>query len=178
MLRRFLITALLCAAALPVFAQGILNPTSTLTRPNDATPYAQNDFIASSTTAGSVVVPSFSYSGNLGVAIPRVRLTTNKTSAWDTVVLRVRLWAAAPTYTTGDNAAYTIATGAANLLGIYDVTLTQFADGATGFGVPTVGTAAWVRPSGQIFWDLQYTAAPALTPAALQTFTLTAELTN
>jgi hypothetical protein len=33
-------------------------PSSTLTRPANTTAYAQNELIASSTTAGSVVVPS------------------------------------------------------------------------------------------------------------------------
>src|SRR5690242_11771933 len=54
----------------------ITNPTSTLTRPANATAYAANQLIASSTTAGSVVVPSFTTLTGTGI-IARLRLRTN-----------------------------------------------------------------------------------------------------
>lgn len=156
----------------------ITNPSNTITRPANTTNYAQNNLIASSVTAGSVVVPSFSVASN-GGAIPRVRLSTNKTSGWDAVVIRVRLWSSAPTYTNGDGGAYAIATGAAGLLAVFDVTLSQFGDGATGMAAPNSGTAAWIKVSGtSVFWDLQYTSAAALTPASGQTLTLVVELAN
>ena len=168
----------LCVATL-TGAQAQVNPAGTLTRPNNATPYAANNLIASSTAAGSVVVPFFSISDPTASAvIARVRLSTNKTTGWDGVALRVRLWTTAPTYTNGDGGAYAAATGAAGLLGQYDVTLAQLGDGATGTGVPTVGTAVWVKlPTGSsVYWDVQYTGTAALTPAANQTFSLTAEI--
>jgi hypothetical protein len=109
-----------------------------------------------------------------------VRLRTNIAAAWDQVSLRVRLWAVAPTFTNGDGAAYAVATGSASLLGQYDVTLGQFGDGAAGFGIPSVGTAAWAKlASGTlVYWDIQYLGSAALTPASGQTFTLTAEALN
>lgn len=159
-------------------AATITNPAVAVTRPANTTNYAQNNLIASSTTAGSVVVPSFSVA-NSGAAIPRVRLTTNKTSGWDGVIIRVRLWQSAPTYTNGDGGAYAVATNAFGLLGVFDVTLNQFGDGASGIAAPNNGTAAWIKvPGTSVFWDLQYTGTAALTPASGQTLTLTTELAN
>lgn len=159
----------------------ITNPTGTTTRPANTTNYAQNQLIASSTTAGSVSVSSVAIANSAGGAlIPRVRLATNKASGWDATVIRVRLWSTAPTYTNGDGGAYAVATGAAGFLGQYDVTLTQYGDGAIGAGSPSVGNAAVIKlASGtSVFWDMQYISAAALTPASGQTFTLTAELLN
>lgn len=162
-------------------SNSITNPTSVLTRPSDTNAYAQNDFLGSSVTAGSVVVPSFAIANSAGGAsIPRVRLSTNKASGWDTVVLRVRLWTAAPTYTNGDNGAYAVATGGAGLIGVYDVTLSQFGDAASGQGSVGVGTAAFLKLAAgtSVFWDIQYTGSASLTPASGQTFTITPELVN
>lgn len=159
----------------------ITNPAAVLTRPANTTNYAQNNLVASSTTAGSVSVPSVAIANAAGGAlIPRLRLATNKAAGWDTAVIRVRLWSAAPTYTNGDGGAYAVATGAAGFLAQFDVTLSQFGDGAIGAGAPGVGTAAAIKlASGTaIFWDLQYTGSAALTPASGQTFTLTAEVLN
>lgn len=168
------------AGLLPTRAYGLLvNPTSTLTRPSDTTAYAQSDLIASSTTAGSIVVPSVSVlrvaAGN--GAMRRIRLLTNKTSGWDATPFTVRFWSTAPTYTNGDNGAYAVATGAAGWLGQFGVSLNQFADGATGAGVPAIGSELGIAlASGQVvFWDLQYVGAAALTPASAQTFTLIPE---
>lgn len=159
----------------------VTNPSSTLTRPANTTAYAANQLVGNNVTAGSVTVPSVAIVNTAGGAlIPRVRLTTNKTSGWDQVTIRVRLWTAAPTYTNGDGAAYVPATGAAALLGSYDVLLTQFGDGANGVGAPAVGNAVMVKlASGTaLFWDMQYVGTAALTPASGQTFTLTAEALN
>ena len=54
------------------------NPTSSLTLPSTQTAYAAGSLIASSATAGSVVVPSFTIANSAGGAlIPRIRLSTN-----------------------------------------------------------------------------------------------------
>lgn len=157
----------------------VTNPSSTLTRPADTKAYAQNDLVASNTTAGSVVVPSLTVTAESagGFVARKARLTTNKTSGWDGVQLRVRFWTAAPTYTNGDNGAYAVATGASGYIGKMDVTLEQFGDGATGIGVPTSGVDFGVAlASGQtIYWDVQYIGSASLTPASGQTFTLTLE---
>jgi len=161
------------------YSGAITNPTSTLTRPNDTTAYAINDLIASSTTAGSIVVPSFAIANSAGGAIiPRVRVNTNVTTGWGAVNLLVTLWAVAPTYTNGDNGAYAVATGSANRIGQYQVTLTQNGDGADGEGMPNVGNASAVKlASGTaIYWDIQ--TLTAATPIANQTFVITPELLN
>jgi hypothetical protein len=156
----------------------ITNPTSTLTRPADTTAYAANDLIASSTTAGSIVVPSFAIANAAGGAIiPRMRLSTTATTGWGTT-LTVTLWSAAPTYTNGDNGAYAVATGAAGRLAAFSCTLTQYGDGAAGSCVITSGNALVLKlASGTaVYWDLQATAAA--TPISGQTFTLTSETLN
>lgn len=156
------------------------NPTSTLTRPADTTAYALNDLIASSTTAGSVVVPSFTatrVAAGSGT-IPRVRLYSNVTTGWDAATVTIRLWSAAPTYTNGDNGAYAVATGAAGYLASFPVTLNQVADGAYGVAAPAVGNAlSFKLTSGtSIFWDLQLTTIAGNTPISAQTFTLIPEI--
>lgn len=151
----------------------IVNPVSILTRPTGTSSYAQNNLIASSATAGSIVVPSFNC-GSGPVSITRFRLTSDITTGWGAAVLTISLWLAPPTYTNGDHAAYAVATGSANLLGTWNVTLVQYADGAGG------ATASFqplqIMPlTGVIFWDLQLESSSSLTPISLQTFTLTAE---
>jgi hypothetical protein len=159
----------------------VTGPSSTLTRPANTTAYAQNELIASSTTAGSVVVPSFAIANAGGAAaIPEIILTTNVTTGWGAVVAAVRFWSAAPTYTNGDGGAYGVATGAAGYLGSMSVTLSQFGDGAAGVGTPAAGSALWIKlASGSaVYWDLQYTSSGSLTPISGQTFTLTPVVSN
>lgn len=149
------------------------NPTSTLTRPANTTAYSSGQLIASSTTAGSIVVPSFTIQGGRGF-IPRVRLSTNATTGW-AGTFTVTLWRAAPTYTNGDGGAYAVATGAAGRLAQYSCTLVQYGDGASGECSITIGNFLTASlPSGtSIYWDVQ--TAAAATPISGQTFTLTAE---
>lgn len=153
-----------------------------LTRPADTTAYSSGDLIASSTTAGSVVVPSCvvarfaaGQNGPNSGIVTRFRLYTNVTTGWGAAVITINLWSTAPTYTNGDNGAYAVATGAAGYLGQVAVTLTQFSDGAAGQGVWTVGNFGAIRTTaGQtIFWDMQ--VAATLTPISGQTFTLIPE---
>lgn len=144
-----------------------------LTRPSDTNAYAIDDLIASSTTAGSIVVPSFTASRiatGTGM-IRRVRMVTNHTTAIGAVTLEVGIWSAAPTYTNGDNGAYAVATGAANYLGTFSVMLVQHADGAVGNGVPLVGSEInFALASGStLFWDLK--TKTAFTPQSGKTFT-------
>ena len=147
---------------------------STLTRPANTTAYSSSQIIASSTTAGSVVVPRFTLPGGKGF-VPRLRLTTSATTGWGTT-LTITLWRAAPTYTNGDGGTYAVATGAASRIGQFSCTLTQYGDGASGECSVTVGNFATTSlPSGtSVYWDLQTTASA--TPISGQTFTLSAEL--
>jgi hypothetical protein len=142
--------------------------------------YKPSDLIASS--AITPVVPSFSIANSGGGAIiPRIRLQTNYAGSitWNNAILSVNLWSAAPTYTGGDGQIYNVATGSANWLANFLVTLTQFGDGAMGFGQPTgANELALKLASGTaVFWDLQLLTM-FMQPLASQTFTLTAECLN
>lgn len=153
-------------------------PTSVLTRPANTTAYSAGNLIASSTTAGSVVVPSFTATPNAQGhgSIKRLRLTTNKTSGMAGIQVNVDLWSAAPTFTNGDGGAYAVATGAAAYLGSAQVTLAQAGDGAYGIATPNIGDAInFALASGQaIYWSLS--AVGVFTPASGQTFTLQPEI--
>jgi hypothetical protein len=161
----------------------LTTPTGTLTRPSNTTAYAGTSttpqLIGSSTTAGSVVVPSFAIATSGGAAaIPLVTLATNKTSGWGSVSIIATLWTAAPTYTNGDGGTYAVATGAAGQRAQYSCTLIQDGDGAVCQAAPLNGTAPIVAPSSgtTIYWDLQIQSSA--TPASGQTFTLTPQVWN
>jgi len=159
-----------------------INPSSTLTRPANATAYAQNELVASSTTAGSVAVPSVAMSGTAGVSgsVRRARLNTSATSGWGAVALRMDLWTAAPTFTNGDGGAFAVATGSAHWLGSMTFAgLTQNGDGACGIATPDTGGSIDFALSGTgIYWTLCYIGSASLTPTSGQTFTVTLEGTQ
>lgn len=144
--------------------------------------YKPNDLIASATSAPTV--PFFTIPNTAGgVIIPRIRLSTLGTQnviAWNAINLSVNLWLAAPTYTGGDAQLYAPATGAANFLGSFPVTLNQFGDGAAGVGSLTGGNQMTLKlASGtSVFWDLQCGPSVFTQPFASQAFTLTAECLN
>jgi hypothetical protein len=159
----------------------IATPSSLLTRPADTNAYVQNDLIASSTTAGSIVVPSFKASRGPGNSffIRKARLYTNKTSGMSTAQFLIEFWSAAPTLTNGDNGAYAIATGAANWMGkIQTDVMTQVADGAYCMGVPYTGSeiACDGDACQTLYWTLKEIDATGFTPASSQTFTLVPEI--
>lgn len=176
-----------CTSCKPVstaLSAAVTGPTSTLTLPATTTAYGVNTLIASSATAGSVVVPSFSISNAAGgAAIGRLRLSTNDatSTAWPAVSLQVDLWtSAAPTFTNGDRGAWALATGAANHLAAFSCTMSaEYGDGAYAECVPVVGS--YVIPklaSGStIYWSLKDISASGVTGAS-KVFTLTAELLN
>jgi hypothetical protein len=163
------------------FSSGsITNPTSILTRYPNTIAYAANQLVASSTTAGSVVVPSFAIATSGGGAIiSRVRIRTSVTTGWGNVNLSINLWTTAPTYTNGDGGAYVVATGSAGWIANFLINgMLQFGDGAIGSGGLTSANEMAIKlTSGTaIFWDIQILSAA--TPISGQTFTLTAELVN
>ena len=165
---------------IPAVASSVANPTSTLTLPATTTAYSAGQLIASSATAGSVSVPSFTLPGNnTQVLVPRLRLSTNDTTstAWGGVAVQVDLWSAAPTFTNGDRGAFLPATGTASHLGSYSCTMSaEYGDGAYAECAPNVGTvAAASLSSSTIYWTLQATGASGVTGAS-KVFTLTAEL--
>jgi hypothetical protein len=160
----------------------ITNPTSTLTLPATTTAYAGGNLIASSATAGSVVVPSLSIANTAGGFYgPRLRLSINDSTstAWGGMIVQVDLWTAAPTMTNGDRGAYLVATGSANYLASYSCTLIQAGDGAYGACAPTIGTTPAIRLAGgtSVFWTAEAVTGSGVTGAS-KVFTLTAEFSN
>lgn len=161
----------------------ITNPTSTLTMTAATTAYTAGQLIATSATAGSVVVPSFAIANSAGGAIiPRLRLSTNDTvgTAWGAASIQVDLWSAAPTWTNGDRAAWSPATGTAAHLGSYACTVSaEYGDGAYAECSPSVGNAALPKlASGTlVFWSLKAVSGSGVTGAS-KVWTLTAEELN
>lgn len=158
-------------------------PSSVLTRPADTNIYAAGDLIASSTTGGSVVVPSFTGVRAAGRTslIRGGRLVSNVTTGWG-VLLSIDLFlasaaaAGAPTFAAGDNAAYAVTTGAARWIGRMTGTLLQFADGAAGpltlSGVNEIPVDFTAEDAYLVYWTLAVGAAMTPTPISAQTFTL------
>jgi hypothetical protein len=142
--------------------------------------YKPNDMIATSAATPAVSFFSIATSGG-GVIIPRIRLSTLGTQnviTWQNAVLSVNLWSALPTYAGGDAQIYVPATGSAFWLANFSITLTQFGDGAAGFGQITgANQMALKLASGtSVFWDLQVLSY--MQPFASQVFTLTVECLN
>lgn len=160
-------------------ASSVSNPTSSLTMTSGTAAYTAGQLIANSATAGSVTVPSFLLLSPGSALIQRLRLSTNDatSTAWGGVSIQVDLWSAAPTFTNGDRAAWSVATGTANHLGAYSCTMSaEYGDGAYAECSPTVGQVSVPKlPSGNaVFWTLQAVSASGVTGAS-KVFTLTVE---
>jgi len=161
--------------------------SSVLTRPNNTTAYAQNDLIASSATAGSIVVPSVTIPRDEAEIVEIVggRLITNLTTGFTTFQGHIDLWSAAPTFTNGDNGAYAVATGAASWLGHMSSDVSDaYSAGADGAFLHLVNGASstddyardpiiWARKPGDVlYWTLREIDSTGFTPIANQTFTI------
>jgi hypothetical protein len=146
-------------------------PTASFTRPADTTAYASGDQVANSTTAGSVVPMTFSpctKGAGRSAQIRRVRISKTGTSVTNTAV-RLHLFNVLPTVSAGDNAAITIATGAAGYIGQVDVTIGQtFTDGAAGQATCEVNVNSLT-----LYGLLE--ARGAWTPASAEVITVTLE---
>jgi len=160
----------------------ITNPTSTLTLTSATTAYAIGNLIASSATAGSVVVPSFAIATSGGAAvINKLLLTSNDSTstAWGSAQIQVDLWTTAPTFTNGDRAAFVVATGTAAHRAAFTCTMSpEYGDGVYAECTPNYGSEAVKLASGTtIYWTLQALTISGVTGAS-KVFTLTAELQN
>lgn len=180
LLRASLLAAACLAAIVGPALAGTANPTSTLTLPSATTAYTANQLIASSATAASVAVPSFTVVGvnvSGGVLIPRVRLSVNDatSTAWGAQTIQVDLWTAAPTFTNGDRAAFAVATGSASHLGSYSCTMSaETGDGAYAECSSNSGSFS-IANGATIYWTLDAITGSGVTGAS-KVFTLTAEL--
>ena len=159
------------------------NPTSTLTMTSATTAYTANQLIATNATAGSVVNPSFAIANSAGgAAISRLRLDSNDTTstAWGAQTIQVDLWSTTPTWTNGDRAAWSPATGTGVHLGSFTCIMSaEYGDGVFSECSPTVGNYVNVAlASGTaIYWSLKATTGSGVTGAS-KVWTLTAEILN
>jgi len=147
------------------------------TRPPDTTAYASADLVANSTTAGSVAPMQFSVARNSGGTgmIRRARLRKTGTSTTN-ASFRLHLYSASPTPSNGDNGAW-LTNLAASYIGSIDIICDKaFTDGASGNGVPSVGSEInFDLSSGLIIYGLLEVRA-AYTPANAEVFTLELEV--
>ena len=162
-----------------VTSGAITNPTSTLTSGTATAITATNNEIASSTTAGSIVVPSFAIATSAGGAIiPKLTMQTSATSGWGGASIQIDLWRAAPMLTNGDGAVYLPATGSASYIGSYTCTLAQAGDGAYGECTPNAGQADFPKlaSGANVYWTAF--SLSTVTKGSGQTFVLTAAVLN
>lgn len=152
--------------------------TGSFTRPANTTQYASGDLVANSATAGSVVPITLAIGrGDGGAAktgmIRRLRLRKSGTSITN-ASFRIHLYRTSSiTTANGDNGAFST-DQAANYVGKVDIVMDQaFTDGASGNGVPTVGSE-FNFASANYYALIE--ARAAYTPADSETFTLEAEV--
>jgi hypothetical protein len=179
-MRKLLVALLAFCALCGWAADGYAQQSSTLTLTSATTAYTANQLIASSATAGSVVVPSVTIADPGGTPlVPRLRLVSNDTTstAWGGKTIQVDLWAAAPTFTNGDRAAWLTATGVANHLAAFTCVMSAVqGDGYYSECAPVTGTYAVLKPGNTtVFWTLQSIDGSGVTGAS-KTMTLTPEV--
>ncbi len=150
-----------------------------------ATSLSTGQLIASSATAGSIVVPTVTVAAGNGASalIPKAILWTSATSGWSGGTVNIELYSVAPTFTNGDGGTYAVATGSAAYLGTMSctfgatygsATIGQAGDGAYAECVPYQGTVmAPHTASGvkTVYWAMYATST--LTKASGATFTFT-----
>lgn len=155
-------------------------------RPADLTTYAAfasgtGDLLANSTTAGSVVVQTYTgaartAAGSFQIRRARIRKsTTTLTNA----VFRVHYFSEAPTVTTaGDNSTFSnVVNTNDTYLGSIDVTIDRvFTSGSVGIGIPTAGNEINVDlASGTAIYSLTEVLA-AYAPGSAETFDMSIEV--
>jgi hypothetical protein len=170
---------------LPVFTQdAIQSPSASFTRPANTTAYAAGYLVANSTTAGSVVVPSWATlvraAGDC-VRIERIRMTASSGSITNGS-FRVYIFNSMPTVTSGDGAAFDTSgvlntNTVDNMAGNFNVTFGYSgSDGAVGWGIPSNGSGVTACPtSGTAIYAL-VEATGAWTPPSASVITLYPEL--
>lgn len=148
--------------------------SANFTRPSDTTAYAIGDLVANSTTAGSVSPMSFSLARvtGLGGMVRRVRLRKSGTSITN-ASFRIHFYRASPTPSNGDNGAW-LTGSVADYVGAVDITCDRvFTDGASGNGVPNVGSE--LNFTSDTYYAL-IEARAAYTPGNAEVFTVELEL--
>lgn len=156
--------------------------SATMTRPDNATPYAANDIVANSATAALVVPMSFSPSDvNDGpVIIYGIRLATSGTGPGIAGArFRIHLFRGDPSantgITSGDNEAFAVKQ-ASGLIGTLSGTSRAYADGSSCRCTSDEGVPLICRPTAgaKTIYALIQTL-DAFTPTSQATYTLTIE---
>lgn len=152
----------------------VARSSATFTRPADTTAYASGDLAANSVTAGSVVPLTFNLARvtGRGGMIRRARLRKTGTGITN-ALFRLHLYSASPTPANGDNGAWST-DKALNYVGSIDFTVDKaFTDGASGNGVPNVGTE--IVFTADTYYGL-LEARGAYTPISAEVFDISLEL--
>lgn len=149
-------------------------------RPADTLAYAVGDIVAQSTTAASCSAVAIAASRDLDTTglLRRCRLKVNDL-AWFNANLYVHVFKDAPTFSSGDNAAFAAALTESNYLGAFSVTLDQKFSGpfVKGIGLPLAGSEIIFDPSlgtKNLFFVIE--TRTAVTPGSAKTFTATFEV--
>jgi hypothetical protein len=151
---------------------------TTLTRPTNTTPYAANDSISDSATAGSVTALSATVSDTSDdpVCISEIMVDTTDTGLGNGTSIRAYLFRADPTASSGvgagDNVAYSNKRN--GYVGSFSGVFRLFSDGGGARLVPDEGSFVIASPStsGTTLW-IQFQTLAIFTPSANST-TLTA----
>lgn len=151
----------------------------TFTRPANITAYASGQLVANSTTAGSVVLPTFDLPNNgFAFRLDRVMLRKSGTST-TSAQFRVHFYSALPTVANGDGGTFSTS-GVASYLGYADVsTDVAFTDGAAGFSAFTQHDFVMpmlTTPNKTLYAAIE--ARAAYTPANAETFSITLMCTD
>ena len=154
----------------------LVKSSASFTRPSDTTQYAQNDLVANSTTAGSVVPMPF-FLPSQGLKIWRVALFKTSTTITN-AAFRLHLYADSPTVANGDNGA--LSTSTSGYQGFIDIAAAAVAntDDYLAHGV-YVNNSVFAPmylvadKDRRIYGLLQNTAATGYIPASAEGFTVT-----
>jgi hypothetical protein len=155
--------------------------TASFTRPANTTAYSSGNLVANSVTAGSVVPMSWSVvrSNALLGHVTRARLQKSGTSTTNASFTLYLFTATPATITNGDGGAFSVS-GSQSYIGKIAITVTDvFTDGATGIGVPAIGSDQKFQCGGsstQLYGLL--VASAAYTPASAEVFQVTLEVGN
>jgi hypothetical protein len=147
--------------------------SDSFTRPSDTTAYADNDLVANSTTAGSVVPLSFNV-GRGGVKIVGARIQKSDESDVANATFTLHLFGSSPTVANGDNGA--ISHSLSDKFGsISFATMTAATD--EGYALANGGDTIlpdglyWYTSNGRIYALIQ--AEAAYSPASAEVFAVT-----
>lgn len=157
--------------------------SSSFTRPNDTAVYAHGDLVANSTSAGSVVLPSFVLPDPTIQAVRvgwcHLFISGNQAggAGFGASGLIAYLFAGPnqPTFTNGDNGAFDPATGLNQIVASWPVTCSGFTGGAIATNdifYTTAGLDVDQADPLTFWWALQVDFSSTPTPLASQTFTM------